>query len=165
MFRPMRREKQQIKNEEAIKILNNAATGILAVNGDDGYPYAVPVNYVLLNDKIYIHCATSGHKKDAVEKNEKVSFCVIAKDKVVPAKFATDYASVIVFAVAKFVTDNEIRLQALRALNKKYAPQYQIEGEAEIKKAWKAVAILELTPKHITGKEASPAIQEAARNI
>ena len=52
MFREMRRKKQQIPDNEAIAILENGKVGILAVNGDNGYPYTVPLNYMFYNGKI-----------------------------------------------------------------------------------------------------------------
>lgn len=41
-FRPMRRIRQLLNDEEAKKILANGTHGVLAVSGDDDYPYAVP---------------------------------------------------------------------------------------------------------------------------
>ncbi|MDO4542188.1 MAG: pyridoxamine 5'-phosphate oxidase family protein, partial [Bacillota bacterium] len=121
------------------------------------------VNYALYNEKIYIHCAKTGHKIDAIKKDPRVSFCVVAKDDIVPDKFATDYASVVVFAKARIIGDEELVIKALEAINAKYAPDYHDEGEAEIKKALKAVAVLELTPQHMTGKTAPSSIQAAAK--
>ena len=69
MFRPMRRFKQQLSKEECEEILNNCKSGVLAVIGDSGYPYAVPLSYVYFNDKIYFHCAKEGHKVDAIANN------------------------------------------------------------------------------------------------
>lgn len=46
MFRKMRRaEKKAIPNEETIRLLQESKRGVLAVAGDDDYPYAVPINY------------------------------------------------------------------------------------------------------------------------
>ena len=42
----MRRKRQQLSNEESIAILEKATAGTLALLGDDGYPYAVPISYV-----------------------------------------------------------------------------------------------------------------------
>lgn len=55
---------------------------MLAVNGDDGYPFAIPVNYFYdqEQDKIYFHGAKSGHKVDALKKNDKVCFTVYGKE-------------------------------------------------------------------------------------
>jgi len=79
MFREMRRKGQQISQEECAQVLTRAKTGILGVHGDDGYPYTVPVNFVYTPGEngqagtIGFHCATTGHKIDAIRRNEKVS--------------------------------------------------------------------------------------------
>ena len=44
MFRPMRRIKQQISDDEALEVLKNAKRGVLSVIGDDGWPYGIYVN-------------------------------------------------------------------------------------------------------------------------
>ena len=73
MFRPMRRSKQQLPHEEALAILQEGSTGILALSGDDGYPYTVPLNYLYVEadepealGKVYFHSAKAGHKIDAI---------------------------------------------------------------------------------------------------
>lgn len=87
MFRKMRRAGQQLPREEAFEILKNGKTGVLAVLGDEGTLYAVPLNYALVGDCIYFHCARDGHKTDALGRNSKVSFCVVEKDTVIPKSF------------------------------------------------------------------------------
>ena len=103
MFREMRRNKQQLSNEECGEILRKSTAGVLAVSGDDGYPYAVPLSYVYCDNKIYFHSAKSGHKIDGIKNNSKVSFCVIAKDEIIPEKFTTYFRSVIVFGKARIL--------------------------------------------------------------
>lgn len=71
MFREMRRKKQLLSNEDVMEILEKSTSGVLAVIGDDDYPYAVPVSYVYYDSKIYFHGAKSGHKLDAIKKNDK----------------------------------------------------------------------------------------------
>ena len=71
MFREMRRKKQKLTEKQCIDILKRAKTATLALHGDDGYPYSVPVNYVYLDGKIYFHGAKSGHKIDAIKNNSK----------------------------------------------------------------------------------------------
>ena len=46
MFRVMRRKRQQTTEAEALAILDQAITGVLAVNGEQGYPYTIPDNYL-----------------------------------------------------------------------------------------------------------------------
>ena len=57
MFRELRRKNQQLSETEARSILKNGTHGVLSVQGDDGYPYGVPMNYVYGDDAIYFHCA------------------------------------------------------------------------------------------------------------
>ena len=87
MFRDMRRKKQLLSPEESLQILENGTSGVLAVAGDDGYPYTVPLSYVYHDSKIYFHAAKSGHKIDAVRNCSKASFCVIGQDQIVPDKY------------------------------------------------------------------------------
>lgn len=67
MFRKMRRKRQQLTEAECIDILMENTSGVLAVCGDNGYPYAVPLSYVYDNGSLYFHCARSGHKLDAIK--------------------------------------------------------------------------------------------------
>lgn len=78
MFRPMRRWKQQLSDEDCIAILKNEPRGILSVLGDDGYPYGIPMNhwYCEADGKLYFHGAKTGHKIDAISQCDKVSYCV-----------------------------------------------------------------------------------------
>lgn len=84
MFRELRRKKQLLPSEETSAVLSQGTSGVLALSGDDGYPYAVPISYVYDGEKIYFHCAKSGHKMDAIRRDERASFCVIDRDKVYP---------------------------------------------------------------------------------
>ena len=83
MFREMRRKKQKLTEKQCIDILKRAKTATLALHGDDGYPYSVPVNYVYLDGKIYFHGAKSGHKIDAIKNNPKVSISIIDQEDVI----------------------------------------------------------------------------------
>lgn len=132
MFREMRRNKQQLSTEESIEILKRSSSGVLAVFGDDGYPYAVPLSYVYENGSIWFHGATVGHKLDAIRQNEKFSFCVIDKDDVIPEKLTTAYRSVIAFGRAHILNEeNEIRVAA-QMLGQKYSPGLDEMIEKEI---------------------------------
>lgn len=57
MFREMRRKKQFLSNKENIEILENGTSRVLALLGDNEYPYTVPISYVHDNSKIYFHGA------------------------------------------------------------------------------------------------------------
>lgn len=153
MFRKMRRFKQQLTEDEAVKILKNSKSGVLAVNGDDGYPYTVPLNFVYTDSKIYFHCAKSGHKLDAIKNDSKVSFCVIAEDKVDSEKLTTLFKSVIVFGKAK-IMENEAEIKSeMTAFGLKYNNDINAV-EKEIQREWNGLCCVEIEIEHITGKQA-----------
>ena len=110
MFREMRRIKQALSKEESIQILEKGTSGVLALSGDDGYPYAVPISYVYADSRLYFHSAKCGHKIDAILKCPKASFCVIEQDVVVPEKYTTFFRSVIAFGQIRILEESsEIR--------------------------------------------------------
>lgn len=153
MFRPMRRKNQELTFEDNIEILKKGKTGILAVLGDNEYPYTVPLNYFYVDNKIYFHCAKSGHKIDAIRKNTKVSFCVIDKDDIVPEKYGTDYKSVIAFGRARIMEIDEM-MPFIRMFTKKYCPFDKETIQKTIDKEFKLLCMVEINIEHITGKQA-----------
>lgn len=154
MFRDMRRFRQKLSQAECEKILANGKDGVLALSGDDGYPYAVPLNYVYKDGFIYFHCAKQGHKIDAIKKNGKCSFCVIAKSDVVQEKYTTFFKSVIVFGRICEVADDSEKHDSVKTLTEKYCPDYKDGIEAAIEKEWKPLNILKLEIEHMSGKQA-----------
>ena len=137
MFREMRRKRQALSMEEIAAVLNRGTAGVLALSGDDGYPYAVPISYVFDGDKIYFHCARAGHKLDAIRRNAKASFCVVDQDQIVPEEYTTYFRSVIVFGAIRVMEDEAGKRSAIEKLAVKYAP-----------------AETEMSIDHMTGKEA-----------
>ena len=155
MFREMRRKKQRLSAEACEAILAEGTSGVLAVDGDGGYPYAVPLSYVYQDGKLFFHCAKSGHKLDAVRRNPRASFCVIGQDRVVPEEYTTYFRSVIVFGTIRVLEEEREIRTAVRSLAVKYAPEDSEENrERAIQKEYSALCMLELTAEHITGKEA-----------
>ena len=155
MFREMRRKKQLLSQSDAYEILKNGSFGVLAVLGDDGYPYAVPISYALYGETICFHCAKAGHKLDAIRRCGKVSFCVTDRDDVVPAEFTTYFRSAIAFGIAKIVDDIAEARRAAELIARKYAPNESDERiSAEIDREMSHMCIVEITIEHLTGKEA-----------
>ncbi len=159
MFRPMRRSKQQLPHEEALAILQEGSTGILALSGDDGYPYLVPLNYLYVVadgpealGKVYFHSAKAGHKIDAIERDPKASFCVIADDTVLPDKYSTAYKSVIAFGTVRLI-EGDLAHKTLFDLGDKYNPHHEDRTLEEVNSAEHKCAMIEFTIEHLTGKE------------
>ncbi len=154
-FPPMRRSRQQLSDEEAVKILRLATSGVLSLNGADGYPYGVPVSYVYDGGRLYFHSAISGHKIDSIHHSDKASFTVISKDDVHPETFTTFFRSVICFGKVRIVDDKAEKVAALRKLGQRYNPKNLGHGlDAEIESGEARTAVIEFTIEHVTGKEA-----------
>ena len=153
MFRKMRRFGQQLSDGECTEILNRATSGVLALNGDDGYPYAVPLSYVYRDGRLYFHCAIEGHKLDAIRRSDKASFCVIDQDEVVPERYTTYYRSVIAFGRMRVLGGDEKR-QAIEWLADRYAPGETERGRREAEAAWERLCVLAMRMESMTGKQA-----------
>ena len=159
MFRDMRRIRQQITREECAEILRRATSGVLGVHGDDGYPYTVPLSFVYREGGeglgvIGFHCAKTGHKIDAIRRNEKVSFTVIDRDEVMPRERTTKFCSVIAFGRARVLEGEEELRRAANAIGAKYSKGfedlYMQETEDTIREG--RLCCVEITIEHMTGK-------------
>lgn len=154
MFRPCRRKNRIISDEAAKQLLANEKRGVLAVNGDDGYPFAFPVNYFYDqdNEKIYFHGAKTGHKVDSLKKCDKVCFTVYGNDRYEEGDWAPYVQSTIVFGRCHLIDDAEITESRVRELAEKYYPD-KAEIDAEIAKSIKAVQLYEITIEYLSGKQ------------
>ncbi|MBQ7447689.1 MAG: pyridoxamine 5'-phosphate oxidase family protein [Eubacterium sp.] len=150
MFRKMRRFKQQLPEEECLKILETAPRGVLAVLGDDGYPYTVPLNFVHHEGRLYFHTAFNGHKVDAIKNYDKASFCVLNEGYQNPGEWWYYFKSVIAFGKIRILEDRDEINEKLRLLARKYMPEKEIEPDMA-KNAHHA-GMIELTIEHVTGK-------------
>ncbi|HJA93555.1 MAG TPA: pyridoxamine 5'-phosphate oxidase family protein [Candidatus Eisenbergiella merdipullorum] len=165
-FRPMRRGKQALSAKECEAVLKRGTSGVLALLGDGGYPYAVPLSYVYDAGRIFFHCAKAGHKIDAIRNQEKASFCVIDQDRVVPEKYTTFFRSVIVFGRVRILEEEGEIHDAIEKLAVRYAPEESRESrEAEIDRFRASLCMLELTVEHMTGKECIELVKEKERSV
>ena len=153
-FRPMRRKRQELAQEESITILQKATSGTLALLGDNGYPYAVPISYVYHEGKLYFHSAVEGHKVDAIRQCEKASFCVIEQDEVHPEKYTTFFRSVIAFGKIHIIEDEAEKLQMARMLGNRYNPNQDEALQKELENGLARMLMIRFDIEHLTGKEA-----------
>lgn len=153
-FREMRRKGQQLSQAECEEILKSATSGVLGVVGDGGYPYTVPISHVYHEGKLYFHGARVGHKIDALRANDKVSFCIIAQDEVMPKERTTAFISVIAFGRARVVEDEEGLRRIATLVGQRYSPNYPEDCKQEIDEAIASqrMACVEIEIEHLTGK-------------
>lgn len=151
----MRRKDRMLTEEEAMDVVRKGEYGVLSTVGEDGKPYAVPLSYVLDEEKkaIYFHCtAAGGQKMDNILANPSVCFTVVRNTEVLPSQFSTKYYSANVFGTAKVVEGEEEKKKALLLLVRKYAPDFEEQGRAYMDRAIRAVSVVRIDVDCVTGK-------------
>ncbi|HNQ71476.1 pyridoxamine 5'-phosphate oxidase family protein [Mesotoga prima] len=154
-FRKMRRSDKELPENEAREMLKKGSFGVLSTADINGMPYGVPINYVYEDGRIFIHCASSGHKLDNISQNSHVSFCVVEYAKVIPERFSTNFRSAIALGKASVVDNVEEKIEALKKLVSKYSSDYIQEGITEINNSLEATSIIRIDVLHLTGKFAN----------
>ena len=154
MFRPARRKKKEISMEAVKQLLHTERRGVFAVNGDDGYPYAIPVNFFYDEEanQIYFHGARAGHKIDAIRACDKVCFTVYGNETVRDEAWAPYMRSAVVFGRCRVIEDRAQTLILVKRLAMKYYPDERLADE-EIAASGKAVQMYEIDIEHMSGKE------------
>jgi Predicted flavin-nucleotide-binding protein len=151
MFRKMRRFKQQISEEECIRILKEQPRGVLSMIGDDGYPYGIPLDHWYSGNKLYFHGAKVGHKMDAITAFDKVSYCVMDEGFRRDGEWALNIKSVVVFGRIRVVEDEAKKREICTNLVRKFTDDEEYL-QKELTNAFPRVNCLELTIEHMTGK-------------
>ena len=154
MFRPIRKKKNQISDEAAKELLRTSRRGVFAVNGDDGYPYAIPINFLYDEDaqKIYFHGSRAGHQADSLSACDKVCFTVYGNETVRDAPWAPYMQSVVVFGRCRLLERGEESLALVKRFAMKYYPDESLV-DIEIAEGGRAVQMYEITIEHYSGKE------------
>ena len=154
MFRPIRKKKNEISVDKAKALLRSSRRGVLAVNGDDGYPYAIPINYLYdeENEKIIFHGAKAGHKVDALKKNDKICFTVFGNEAAKEEAWAPFLQSVVVFGRCHLVESQEDAIALVKKFAAKYYPNMDMVNE-EAASSGRAVQMFEIQIEHLSGKE------------
>lgn len=154
MFRKIRKIKNEINQAEAKELLNNSRRGILAMNGDDGYPYAIPVNYFYdeAEEKIFFHGAKAGYKVDCLKSSDKVCFTIIGSEMIREEAWAPYMQSVVIFGRCQFIDDKQTAMKRLKDFAMKYYPNEDMVLN-EIKADGSATQMFQIEIEYMTGKE------------
>lgn len=147
----MRREDRMITKAETLSILKKGEYGILSTVSSNNEPYGVPVNYCLIDECLYFHCAPEGRKIDHMNNNPRVCFCVVGKTEVLPDKFGTKYESCIVNGLTSESFGEEKQL-ALEGIVHKYSEKFFSEGLNYIEKLRDKTRVFKISIESISGK-------------
>ena len=153
MFRELTRIKNKLTDEACIRILTTEKRGVLSVNGDGGYPYAMPMNHFYNPDDgaIYFHCGKTGHRLDSLRKDGRVSFCVYDGGFRKDGEWALNISSVIVFGKIEIIDDPSVIADISEKLSLKFTDDEEYIRN-EIKNFAANTLILKLIPENICGK-------------
>lgn len=153
MFRELSKKSKEFGKDECIQLLKSENRGVLSVLGDDDYPYGMPMNH-WYNEKdgnIYFHTGLVGHRTDALEKHNKVSYCVFNEGYKNEGEWAYNVKSVIVFGKMEMLTDPEVITEVATDLSYKFTDDTEYITR-EIAENIDHTLILKLVPEHICGK-------------
>ena len=155
MFKPVRKKINEIDRTATEALLTSNRRGILAMNGVNGYPYAIPINYFYDNEtqKIYFHGAKAGHKVDALKTSDKVCFTVYGNERIDESESWAPYVqSVVVFGRCRLLEAGSESIDRLKEFAMKYYPD-EILADEQIARNGRATQMFEITIEHMSGKQ------------
>ena len=147
--------------DKIIKFLNEESTGRISSIDKQGFPQIIPMNFVFLNDLVYMHSHIRGEKIENIKRNSKVGFEVDRSLEFLPSYFSdpedasladTLYISVVIKGEAQLVEDNEEKVLALNGLMEKYQPEGQYKPMNKNMGVLDATAVIKIIPKEMNGK-------------
>ena len=154
--------KLEIKSKERIiEFLSSQQTGRISSIDENGFPQIIPMNFVFINDAVYIHSHIRGEKLDNIRRNQKVGFEVDKSLEFLPSYFSdptdasladTLYISVVIKGNASIVSDKEEKTNALNGLMKKYQPEGGYESIKPDMDVLKEVEVIKIIPESLRGK-------------
>jgi hypothetical protein len=154
--------KLEIKSKEKIiEFLSSQQTGRISSIDENGFPQIIPMNFVFINDAVYIHSHIRGEKLDNIRRNQKVGFEVDKSLEFLPSYFSdptdasladTLYISVVIKGNASIVSDKEEKTNALNGLMKKYQPEGRYEPIKPDMDVLKEVVVIKIIPESLRGK-------------
>ena len=152
----------EIKSKEKIiEFLSSQQTGRVSSIDKNGYPQIIPMNFVFVNDAIYMHSHIKGEKLDNIRRNQKVGFEVDKSLEFLPSYFSdptdasladTLYISVVIKGNCSIISDREEKTTALNVLIKKYQPEGGYEPIKPEMDVLNEVEVIKIVPESLRGK-------------
>ena len=152
----------QIRSYDKVKeFLNEEHVGRVSSIDMNGFPQIIPMNFVFLNDVVYMHSHVKGEKLDNISRNNKVGFEADSELEFLPSYFEdphnasladTLYISVVIKGIASFVSDRDEKTLALNGLMEKYQPEGQYDPIESDMRVLDAVSVIKVNPQTIHGK-------------
>jgi len=155
-------KKLEIKSKKnVIEFLSSQQTGRISSIDENGFPQIIPMNFVFINDVVYMHSHIKGEKLDNIRRNQKVGFEVDKSLEFLPSYFSdptdasladTLYISVVMKGNASIDLDKEEKTIALNGLMEKYQPEGGYEPIKPDMDVLKGVEVIKIVPESLRGK-------------
>lgn len=154
MFRKVRKIKNELDEKATKEVLKKAPRGVLALNGEDGFPYGLPLNFYYDEDNntLYFHGTKTGYKIDCIEKSPKASFTALLEEGVSDDGWSKNVSSVVAYGLLEEIEDSDFARDALEKLAHKYYPSEDLVEE-NIKANFKNTKMLAFHISYMTGKK------------
>lgn len=149
----MRRKDREMDEAFAWDVFDRAPYAVLAVTDGEGAPYCVPVSPARIGNTVYFHCAREGKKTDAMDKGAQVCLSAVSLAETAGWAFSMEYESAVLRGIASDVDDREEKLEALRAISRKYAPDEMARFDAAAAGGMDAARVVRIGVQEITGKK------------
>ncbi len=156
----LRRIDKQMPDERLRTFLQNGYCGRLATIGVDGWPYIVPLLYVLKEGEVWVHNSrTLGHLRANVEHDPRICFEVDEPGEVFPyGRYECDtsvaYRSAVVFGRIRIVEEREQKQTFFEAFMAKYADSRWDRPQSLFPRL-DQVTVYAIRIERMTGKEAA----------
>ena len=154
----------EIKDSVIINsVLDRVEYGTLALSIDN-VPYAVPVNFVRIEDTIYFHGALSNKKMKILDQNPRVSFSVVEEYALIASFFSSTeglacpatqfFKSVSIEGNVEIVEARDEKAMMFEALMQKLQPEggYKPFSDEAYDKAIKSTVVMKIIPTEIRAK-------------
>ncbi len=149
----IRRQDRLFDEISAHSLLQSGEYGVLSLSCEEHGVYGIPISYAWDGEKtIYLHCAHEGKKLRCMDKNPRVSFCVVGRTQVISDKFTTEYESIILECEAARNLSPETRMKALSLLLQKYSPNDMETGLKYAESSFDRTEIIRLEINKWSGK-------------
>jgi uncharacterized protein len=151
----MRRKDREKDRAFALDVIDRSQYGVVAMTGEEGAPYCLPLSMVRLGENLYFHCALEGTKLDLLRRDGRVCVSFVAANQGAEDKFTTYYQSANVRGTAAEVEDEAEKILALRALCEKLTPRNMTGDNFDraIAKSLAVTGVWRIAMEEITGKE------------
>ncbi len=152
MERKMFFANRKMEKKDAEELLRNNKIASLAVIGDDGHPYVVPIHYIYDNGAIYFHSAKYGYKMDAIDRDPRVCLSVMGETEILKEKFTATFESLVVDGIAEYVEDPAERERVLKEMIIRWIGEFNDAATEMIDKTIGRTAVIRVKITSLSGK-------------